>query len=157
MTAGFNGNGKYGRFRAHSLKKFFTSQLKNHGIEDSIVEFFTCHKISEVQATYWRPRVDVLRKKYAERQECLNPYGKGNECDPKEFNELKELVIELRNQLKEVKENSGNRTVTEVQEIKTGSFDSKIVTSTEDIIKFSNLGYGVQKIDDGMWLMKKEV
>jgi site-specific recombinase XerD len=32
--AGFDGNGQYGVFRAHCLRKFFVTQLTNHGVED---------------------------------------------------------------------------------------------------------------------------
>jgi len=41
--SGFNGNGKYGRIRAHCLRKFFVTQLTNHGVEDKIVNFFIGH------------------------------------------------------------------------------------------------------------------
>ncbi len=62
-----NGNGKYGRIRIHCLRKFFITQMTNHGMEDKIVNFFTCHKISEVDCVYWNRRVDTLRQIYAER------------------------------------------------------------------------------------------
>lgn len=35
-------------------------------------------------------------------------------------------------------------------------YDSVIVESEEDIIKFSNRGYDCQKIDEGKWLMEKD-
>ena len=68
-----NGNGKYGRIRIHCLRKFFITQMTNHGMEDKIVNFLTCHKISEVDRVYWSRRVEGLRKIYAQRQQYLNP------------------------------------------------------------------------------------
>lgn len=56
--ADLNGNGKYGVVRAHSLRKFFITQLTNHGVEDKIINFLTCHKISEVDRVYWSRRID---------------------------------------------------------------------------------------------------
>ena len=52
-----NGNGKYGRIRIHCLRKFFITQLTNHGVEDKIVNFFIGHKISDVDRVYWFRRV----------------------------------------------------------------------------------------------------
>ena len=40
-----NDNGKYGRIRMHSLRKFFITQMTNHGMEDKIVNFLTCHVV----------------------------------------------------------------------------------------------------------------
>ena len=62
--AGFNGNGKYGRIRVHCLRKFFVTQLTNHGVEDKIVNFFIGHKIPEVDRVYWIRRVEQLREIY---------------------------------------------------------------------------------------------
>jgi len=62
-----NGNGKYGVIRAHSLWKFFITQLTNHGVEDKIINFLTCHKISEVDRVYLSRRIDELRNIYAQR------------------------------------------------------------------------------------------
>ena len=52
IKAGLNGNGKYGTLRAHSLRKFFITQLTNHGVEDKIVNFFIGHKIPDVDRVY---------------------------------------------------------------------------------------------------------
>lgn len=54
--------------RAYCLRKFFTTQLTNHGIEDKIVNFFTCHKISPVDLVYWSRRVEELREIYRQRE-----------------------------------------------------------------------------------------
>jgi len=71
--ADLNGNWKYGVMRVHCLRKFFITQLTNHGVEDKIVNFFVCHKIPDVDRVYWFRRVEELRKIYAERQQYLNP------------------------------------------------------------------------------------
>jgi integrase/recombinase XerD len=63
-----NGNSKYGRIRIHCLRKFFITQLTNHGVEDKIINFLTCHKISDVDSVYWNRRTDALREIYNERQ-----------------------------------------------------------------------------------------
>jgi intergrase/recombinase len=63
-----NNNGKYGRMRAYCLRKFFTTQLTNRGVEDKIVNFFTCHKISPVDLVYWSRRVEQLREIYKQRE-----------------------------------------------------------------------------------------
>jgi len=65
--AGLNGNWKYGVMRVHCLRKFFITQLTNHGVEDKIVNFFVCHKIPDVDRVYWFRRIEELRKIYAER------------------------------------------------------------------------------------------
>jgi len=48
--------------RVHCLRKFFITQLTNHGVEDKIVNFFVCHKIPDVDRVYWFRRVEELRK-----------------------------------------------------------------------------------------------
>ena len=63
-----NGNGKYGRIRVHYLRKFFVTRLTNHGVEDKVVNFFTGHKIPEVDRVYWFRRVDELREIYRQRE-----------------------------------------------------------------------------------------
>ena len=47
--AGLNGDNKYGTMRTHGLRKFFITQLTNHGVEDKIINFFTCHKIPDIR------------------------------------------------------------------------------------------------------------
>ena len=83
IKAGLNGNGKYGRLRAHPLRKFFVTQLTNHGVEDKIVNFFIGHKIPDVDRVYWFRRVEELRRIYAERQQHLNPINQKREDIPR--------------------------------------------------------------------------
>lgn len=56
--AGLNENGRYGIMRVHCLRKFFITQLTNHGVEDKIVNFFVCHKIPDVDRVYWFRRIE---------------------------------------------------------------------------------------------------
>ena len=80
--AGLNGKGKYGRLRAHSFRKFFVTQLTNHGVEDKIVNFFIGHKIPDVDRVYWFRRIEELRRIYAERQEYLNSQSRKKKVNP---------------------------------------------------------------------------
>ena len=143
--AGFNGNGKYGTIRAHSFKKFFTTQLTNHGVEDKIISFLTCHKISEVDRVYWSVRVDQLRKIYAERQNCLNPLNSEKEYDLSKIQDIKEKIEALEKRIKELEEKKENP----------NGNDVKIVSTEKEIIKFAGLGYDCQIIGANKWLMKK--
>jgi site-specific recombinase XerD len=69
-----NGNGTYGRLRTHCLRKFFITQLTNHGVEDKILNFFICHKIPEVDRVYWFRRVEELRKIYGSTPTILESH-----------------------------------------------------------------------------------
>lgn len=47
-----------------------------------------------------------------------------------------------------------------LNEIENGNnpkYKSEIVETEKEIIKLSNRGYDCQKIDDGRWLMRKEI
>lgn len=88
-----NADNKYGVVRAHSLRKFFITQLTNHGVEDKIINFLTCHKISEVDRVYWSRRIDELRNIYAQGQQYLNPINHKREYD---LNKLKDIKAKIR-------------------------------------------------------------
>jgi integrase len=148
-----NDNGKYGRMRAYCLRKFFITQMTNHGVEDKIVNFFTCHKISSVDLVYWSRRVEELREIYRHREKYLNPIsGTQSRPSPEEIDQkieakLKEFIQsqELKEAfLKMLKEN-GNET-----------YESKIVTCEEELIQLSNKGYECQIIGTNKWLMRKK-
>ena len=160
-----NGNGKYGRIRIHCLRKFFITQMTNHGMEDKIVNFLTCHKISEIDCVYWNRRVDHLRKIYAERQQYLNPInGKKKHFDLKQ---VKGIIAKI----KDVEERMGSlptidmvqKIVNEIIESKgvcqnsSEDYESKIVCSEKEIIQLSNRGYDCQFIGHEKWLMRKKV
>lgn len=80
--ADLNGNGKYGTLRAHSLRKFFITQLTNHGVEDKIVNFFIGHKIPDVNRVYWFRRVEELIEELDKRiRELEKTKANLNNCD----------------------------------------------------------------------------
>ena len=145
--AGLNGDGKYGVIRAHSLRKFFITQMTNHGVEDKIINFLTCHKISEVDRVYWSRRIEGLRKIYAQRQQYLNPISLKREYDLNKLKDIKAKIQEL------------DRKIKELEKIKTNSdnFDVKIVTSEEEIVEFAKIGYDCQSVGVNKWLMKKQI
>lgn len=142
--AGFDGNGKYGRFRAHCLRKFFVTQLTNHGVEDKIVNFFIGHKIPEVDRVYWFRRVEMLRKIYAERQQYLNPLNKRQKFDLNKLEDIKKKIKELEEKIKKLEEIRNKE-----------NYDVKIVESEEEIIQLSKMGYECQPLGNGKWLMRK--
>jgi integrase/recombinase XerD len=148
-----NGNAKYGRIRIHCLRKFFITQLTNHGVEDKIINFLTCHKISDVDSVYWNRRIDTLRKIYNERQQYLNPIN----GDKKHYNldEIKDIQAKISdmdsriptvNQLRDM--------IKEVLEDMKPKIESVIVDNEDDIIKYSKLGYSCVSIGENKWLMK---
>ncbi|MCL0092342.1 tyrosine-type recombinase/integrase, partial [Dehalococcoidia bacterium] len=108
VKAGLNGNGKYGLLTAHSLRKFFVTQLTNHGVQDRIVDFFIGHKIPEVDRVYWFRRVEELRNIYAERQRCLNPLSQKPELDLSKLEGLKQKIEELGERIKVLEEGKTN-------------------------------------------------
>ncbi|MFQ5814896.1 MAG: tyrosine-type recombinase/integrase [Candidatus Hydrothermarchaeaceae archaeon] len=145
--AGLDGNGRYGIIRTHSLRKFFITQLTNHGVEDKIINFFVCHKISDVDRVYWFRRVEELRKIYAERQRYLNPINNVKKYDLSKIKDIKAKIKELEKRVKELEESKSDA----------DRHHAKIVTSEEEIIKFAELGYDCQSIGADKWLMKKSI
>ena len=159
-----NGNGKYGRIRTHCLRKFFITQMTNHGMEDKIVNFLTCHKLGEVDCVYWNRRVDTLRRIYSERQQYVNPInGKKKHFDMKQIKGIIAKIKDLEKRLdvlptdesvqkmisEAVKENGGVQNSSEI-------YESKIVNSKEEVVNLSNLGYDCQPIGNREWLMRKK-
>lgn len=152
-----DGNGKYGRMREYCLRKFFTTQLTNHGVEDKIINFFTCHKISPVDLVYWSRRVEQLREIYKQREKYLNPISEAQskpsleEIDQKindkikdfiQGQEFKEVCCEI---VQKLLENDGNNKC----------YKSVIVTTEDEVLKLSNKGYDCQTIGENKWLMKR--
>ncbi len=160
-----NGNGKYGRIRIHCLRKFFITQMTNHGMEDKIVNFLTCHKISEVDCVYWNRRTDQLRKIYAERQQYLNPInGKKKHFDLKQMKGIVAKIKDVEERLDSLPTiEIVQKIVDEIMESKgvcqnsSENYESKIVCSEKEIIQLSNLGYDCQFIGNEKWLMRKKV
>jgi len=160
-----NGNGKYGRIRTHCLRKFFITQMTNHGMEDKIVNFLTCHKLSEVDCVYWNRRVDALRRIYAERQQYVNPInGKKKHFDLKQIKGIIAKIKDLEGRIDNLPTSEMvQKIVSEVLE-KSGfsrdpieEYESKIVNTKEEVIQLSNLGFDCQSIGKSEWLMRKKI
>ncbi len=99
-----NGNGKYGRIRVHCSRKFFVTQLTNHGVEDKVVNFFIGHKIPEVDRVYWFRRVEELREIYRQREKFLNPISGAQHEDLRKIEDLIKKVKEMDEKLKALSE-----------------------------------------------------
>lgn len=133
------------------------TQLTNHGMEDRIVDFLMCHKVSSIDLSYWQRGVDQLREEYRKREKFLNPIS-GAPSRPS-TDEIEELVEDkLRefvksDDFKETRSKLYRNTKTE----NGTQYESKIVEREEKIIKYSNKGYSCERIDDGKWLMRREV
>ena len=153
-----NGDAKYGRIRVHCLRKFFITQLTNHGVEDKIINFLTCHKISDVDAVYWNRRVDTLRRIYADRQKYLNPInGKKRHYNLREIKGIQKKIQDIDKRILDVEQ--VKELVKEIIEEELIRFkqvvehDSKIVSSEQEIIEFSKIGYNCTPLGNGKWLM----
>ena len=159
-----NGNGKYGRMRTHCLRKFFVTQMTNHGMEDKIINFLTCHKISEIDCVYWNRRVDTLRRIYSERQQYVNPInGKKKHFDLKKLKGIIAKIKDLEGRIDSLPTTEAvQEVISEVLE-KNGVgqnssevYESKIVNIKEEVIRLSNLGFDCQPIGNSEWLMRKK-
>jgi hypothetical protein len=149
-----NGNGKYGRMRAYSLRKFMITQLTNHGTEDKIVNFMTSHKLSPVDLAYWSRRVENLREIYREREKYLNPIsGTQSKQNLDDIKNLQAKIEELENQIKIIMNGLANGNTVSANQM----YDTRIVTTEEEIIKFSSKGYDCQVIGENKWLMKRKL
>jgi len=143
--AGLNGTWPYGILRAHSFRKFFITQMTNHGVQDKIVDFFVGHAVSDIDRVYWTRRVEELRKIYADRQQHLNPISLKQEYDLSK-------IEGLQSKIEELEERIGELTLTHP-----AKFDAKIVSSEKEILELVTQGYECQQIGSGMWLMKKTI
>jgi len=139
--------------------------MTNHVMEDKIVNFLTCHKISEIDCVYWNRRVDTLRRIYAERQQYVNPInGKKKYFDLKQVKGIVGKIKDLEERLDKLP------TIEVVQKLvmeilekyipnqdSREEYDSKIVCSEKEIVQLSKLGYDCQFIGHEQWLMRKKV
>ena len=144
IKSGLNGNGKYGILSTHSLRKFFVTQLTNHGVQDRIVDFFIGHKTPEVDRVYWFRRVEELRKIYSERERCLNPTVQEPSFDLNKLEDLKAKIQQLEERIRLLEEHKTN-----------SDYDVKIVTSEEELVSLSKFGYNCQTIGVNKWLMRR--
>ena len=160
-----NGNGKYGRIRIHCLRKFFITQMTNHGMEDKIVNFLTCHKISEVDCVYWNRRVDTLRRIYAERQQYVNLINdKKKHFDMKQMKGILAKIKDLEGRIDSLPTSEMVKKImselleeNRISKNPLGEYESKIVNTKEEVIQLSNLGFDCQPIGNREWLMRKKI
>ena len=143
---GLNGDWKYGILRAHSFRKFFITQMTNHGVQDKVVDYFVGHAITEIDRVYWARRVEELRKIYADRQQHLNPISLKQEHDLSRIEGLLTKITDLENQIESLKQ-------TENKERK---YEVRIVSIEAEIIELSSQGWECQQIGDNKWLMKRQ-
>ncbi len=143
--AGLNGTWPYGVLRAHSFRKFFITQMTNHGVQDKVADFFVGHAIGEVDRVYWSRRVEDLRKTYAERQQHLNPLSLKQEYDLSKIEGLQAKIQELESKIEDI---TAKNTVT---------FDTEIVESETELEDLARKGYECQIIAPGKWLMRRRV
>ena len=134
--AGLNGDWKYGILRAHSFRKFFITQVTNHGVQDEVVDFFVGHAMNEIDRVYWARRVEELREIYADRQQHLNPISLKREYDLSKIEELQAKIQELEKQIASVT----------TQSVQKEQYESRIVSSESEIIELSNKGWECQSI-----------
>lgn len=149
-----NGNGKYGRMRTQNLRKFFITQLTNHGVQDKVVDFLSCHKLSEIERVYWERRVDELREIYRQRERYLNPISASSSKQTVEdIKSLQTRIEELENQIKLLTSGIVNGTAIAPNQ----KYESKIVTTERELITLSNLGWECQLIGQEKWLMRRKI
>lgn len=154
-----NGDAKYGRMRVHCLRKFFITQLTNHGVEDKIINFLTCHKISDVDAVYWNRRVEELKRIYAERQQYLNPInGNKKHYDLKEIKGIQEKIHDIEKRIPSVGQivELVKRVLQEefVRLKQIADHDCRIVSTEQEIVELSKLGYSCTPLGNKKWLMR---
>jgi len=154
-----NGDKKYGRMRVHCLRKFFITQLTNHGVEDKIINFLTCHRISDVDAVYWNRRIEELRRIYAERQQYLNPInGDKKYYDLKEIKGIQGKIQDMDKrilsieQIRELIKDVLHEELAHLKQV--AEHDSRIISSEQEIMELSKLGYSCTSLGNGKWLMK---
>jgi len=143
--------------RTYCLRKFFVTQLTNHGVENKIVNFFIGHKVPPVDLAYWVRRVEELREIYRQREKFLNPIS-GAPSKPS-AEEIEEMVE------RKLKEFLASKTFKRVcskifRELLNNNhedYESKIVTSEDEVIKLSNEGYDCHLVGENKWLMRKRI
>ena len=143
--AGLNGDWKYGVLRAHSFRKFFITQMTNHGVQDKVVDLFVGHSISEIDRVYWARRIEDLRKIYADRQQHLNPISFKQEYDLTKIEGLQAKIQELESKIAKLSSNKKTK------------LETKIVESEDELLHYVSEGFDCQVIGPGKWLVKREV
>jgi hypothetical protein len=88
--------------------------------------------------------VEELRRIYAERERRLNPTVQEPWLDLNKLEDSKGKIEHLEERIKALEERKTN-----------SSSDVKIVTSEEDLVSLSKLGYKCQTIGVNRWPMKR--
>ena len=127
--AGLNGEWKYGILRAHSFRKFFITQMTNHGVQDKVVDFFVGHAVTEIDRVYWARRTEDLRKIYSDRQQHLNPISLKQEYDLSKIEGLQAKIMELESRLEEISSKDSN------------NFETRIVESESELEYLARKGF----------------
>ena len=128
--------------------------MTNHGVQDKIVNFFTCRKISPVDLVYWSRRVEELREIYRQREKYLNPIsGTQSKPSPVEIEQKIESKLKEFIQSQEFKEAVRKALNNNSNEV----YSSKIVTTEQELIRLVNKGYNCTPIAEGKWLMRKKI
>jgi len=102
----------------HALRESFGSIMVNHGVSDSLVDFWLGHKIGDMAEAYKRARFDEAKKTYLEKESFITVSGKiediqkireelGKETEKKIEEETQRIRLEndkLKSSLKELKQ-----------------------------------------------------
>jgi len=65
-TSNFN---RYGKYRAHNLRKFFKTTLTNAGLPTPLIKYLMGHKLSEKEYAYYQDRTEDLKGIYL--KQCI--------------------------------------------------------------------------------------
>lgn len=108
ILAGFNRTeGAYCFWRPHAMRKYFISTIINELGDHILADYLAGHKIDSIKRAYWKAGPDVLKKKYMEVLPFLS-IDKINVTNSKEYSELKDQNIYLKNDLKNIKAKLAN-------------------------------------------------
>ena len=145
--AGLNGTWPYGILRAHSFRKFFITQMTNHGVQDKVVDFFVGHAVTEIDRVYWARRTEDLGKIYTDRQQHLNPISLKQEFDLSTVKGLQEKIAALEEAIESMRRHSNDEST---------KYEIKIVNTEEEIVELASQGWRCQVIGENKWLMKRK-
>ena len=93
--AGIVGRKDIGQVRSHCLRKFFTTQLTDHGVQDKVINHMIGHAIPEIDRVYWNRRIEELRRIYGEKEQYISPFVVKRFSSISNFNEMTTKVREL--------------------------------------------------------------
>ena len=117
--------------------------MTNHGVQDKVADFFVCHAVTEIDKVYWARRTEDLRKRYADRQQHLNPISLKQEYDLSKIEGMQAKIMELESRLEEISFKGSN------------SFETRIVETESELEDLARNGFECQIIAQGNWLMRR--